>query len=83
MELTSSESAQVPATPALRLAAQLSLGADSAPTVSLRQRRHFNWFHHGIDGVLELEISPLTSTVILRDRSPRATAVVTSAMLRT
>src|SRR6187431_2354862 len=28
-------------------------------------------------------ISPLTSTVILRDRSPRATAVATSAMLRT
>ena len=28
-------------------------------------------------------ISPLTSTVILRDRSPRATAVVTCAMLRT
>ena len=28
-------------------------------------------------------ISPLTSTVILRDKSPRATAVVTSAMLRT
>src|SRR5437762_774934 len=28
-------------------------------------------------------ISPETSTVILRDRSPRATAVVTSAMLRT
>ena len=28
-------------------------------------------------------ISPLTSTVILRDRSPFATAVVTSAMLRT
>ena len=28
-------------------------------------------------------ISPLTSTVILRDRSPRATAVVTPAMLRT
>ena len=28
-------------------------------------------------------ISPLTSTVILRDRSPRATAVVTSAMFRT
>ena len=28
-------------------------------------------------------ISPLTSTVILRERSPRATAVVTSAMLRT
>ena len=28
-------------------------------------------------------ISPLTSTVIFRDRSPLATAVVTSAMLRT
>ncbi len=28
-------------------------------------------------------ISPFTSTVILRDRSPFATAVVTSAMLRT
>ena len=28
-------------------------------------------------------ISPFTSTVILRDRSPRATAVVTAAMLRT
>ncbi|MCG3122310.1 MAG: hypothetical protein GIKADHBN_00691 [Phycisphaerales bacterium] len=32
---------------------------------------------------LSSRISPLTSTVILRDRSPRATAVVTSAMLRT
>ncbi len=32
---------------------------------------------------LSCRISPLTSTVILRDRSPRATAVVTSAMLRT
>ena len=28
-------------------------------------------------------ISPFTSTVILRDRSPLATAVATSAMLRT
>ena len=32
---------------------------------------------------LSSRISPRTSTVILRDRSPRATAVVTSAMLRT
>jgi hypothetical protein len=32
---------------------------------------------------LSSNISPRTSTVILRDRSPRATAVVTSAMLRT
>src|ERR1700684_1072518 len=29
------------------------------------------------------KISPFTATVILRPRSPRATAVVTSAMLRT
>src|SRR3546814_4576718 len=32
---------------------------------------------------LSSRISPLTSTPILRDRSPLATAVVTSAMLRT
>jgi hypothetical protein len=32
---------------------------------------------------LSARISPLTSTVIFFDRSPRATAVVTSAMLRT
>ena len=32
---------------------------------------------------LSCRISPRTSTVILRDRSPSATAVVTSAMLRT
>ena len=32
---------------------------------------------------LSSRISPFTSTVILRDRSPRATAVVTSAMFRT
>ena len=32
---------------------------------------------------LSSRISPRTSTVILRERSPLATAVVTSAMLRT
>ena len=32
---------------------------------------------------LSSRISPWAGTVILRDRSPRATAVVTSAMLRT
>jgi hypothetical protein len=32
---------------------------------------------------LSSRISPFTSTVILRERSPRATAVVTSAMFRT
>ena len=39
--------------------------------------------HHRIDGFFSSRISPFTSTVILRERSPRATAVVTSAMLRT
>ena len=38
---------------------------------------------HRVDGVLSSRISPLTSTVIFLDRSPLATAVVTSAMLRT
>ena len=33
--------------------------------------------------LLSSKISPLTSTVIFFDRSPFATAVVTSAMLRT
>ena len=32
---------------------------------------------------LSSRISPFTSTVILRDKSPRATAVVTSAMFLT
>jgi len=39
--------------------------------------------HHGVHGLLEFENSPDTSTVILCDKSPRATAVVTCAMLRT
>jgi hypothetical protein len=34
--------------------------------------------HHGIDGVLQLQNLARTSTVILRDKSPFATAVVTS-----
>jgi hypothetical protein len=50
---------------------------------ALTERKRVQLIDHGVDRVLELENSPLTSTVILRDRSPRATAVVTSAMLRT
>ena len=38
---------------------------------------------HRIDRVLQLKISPFTSTVIFFERSPLATAVVTSAILRT
>ena len=43
----------------------------------------FSWSTMVLIVFLSSRISPFTSTVILRDRSPRATAVVTSAMLRT
>ena len=43
----------------------------------------FSWSTIVLIVFLSSSTSPLTSTVILRDRSPRATAVVTSAMLRT
>ena len=43
----------------------------------------FSWSTIVLMASLSCRISPLTSTVILRERSPRATAVVTSAMLRT
>ena len=43
----------------------------------------FSWSTIVLMVLFSSRISPLASTVILRDRSPRATAVVTSAMLRT
>jgi hypothetical protein len=43
----------------------------------------FSWSTIVFRVSLSSRISPRTSTVILRDRSPRATAVATSAMLRT
>ena len=43
----------------------------------------FSWSTMVLMVFLSSRISPFTSTVILRERSPRATAVVTSAMLRT
>ena len=43
----------------------------------------FSWSTIVLTVSFTCRISPRTSTVILRDRSPRATAVVTSAMLRT
>ena len=43
----------------------------------------FNWSTMVLMVFFSSRISPFTSTVILRDRSPRATAVVTSAMFRT
>jgi len=39
--------------------------------------------HHRVDGGLQLKELALTSTVIFLVRSPVATAVVTSAILRT
>ena len=47
------------------------------------EAKPFNWSTIVLIVSLSSRISPFTSTVILRDRSPRATAVVTSAMLRT
>ncbi len=43
----------------------------------------FSWSTMVLMVFFSSRISPFTSTVILRDRSPRATAVVTSAMFRT
>ena len=85
MELTLSvRSSQMPATPGTSgLAAELALGADLAGDAGHLGGEGVELVHHGVDGVLELRISPLTSTVIFFDRSPLATAVVTSAMLRT
>ena len=65
------------------LAAELALGADLA-----RHARHFGGeavelVHHRVDGVLQLKNFALHLDGDLRDRSPFATAVVTSAMLRT
>jgi hypothetical protein len=60
------------------------------PALRCRPRAHARDFRrersqlldHRVDGFLELQISPRTSTVIFFERSPLATAIVTSAMLR-
>src|SRR5213075_143361 len=67
----------------LRLPAELPFHAHFA-----RHAHHFRGegvelIDHGVDGVLQLEDLPFTSTVIFFDRSPVATAVVTCAMFRT
>ncbi len=46
-------------------------------------RSVFSWSTIVLMVFLSSRISPFTSTVILRDKSPRAMAVDTSAMLRT
>ena len=86
MELTVSvRSFQVPATPLhLGLAAQLAFGADLAGHArDLRGENERSWSTIVLMVSLSCRISPRTSTVIFLERSPLATAVVTSAMLRT
>ena len=67
----------------LRLAAELPFGADL-----LRDARHLGGegrelVDHRVDRASSWATSPFASTVIFCERSPLATAVVTSAMLRT
>ena len=75
---------QVPATPGT-CACPPSLPSvpTSRATRVTSPAKAFSWSTMVLMVFLSSRISPLTSTVILRDRSPRATAVVTSAMLRT
>jgi hypothetical protein len=47
------------------------------------EAKALSWSTMVLTVFLSWRISPLTSTVIFLDRSPLATAVVTSAMLRT
>ena len=68
----------------LRLAAELALRADLAGDAGhLARRSELSWSTMVLMVFLSSKISPRTSTVIFFDRSPFATAVVTSAMLRT
>ena len=54
-----------------------------APRGSLREANELSWSTIVLMVFFSSRISPFTSTVIFLDRSPLATAVVTSAMLRT
>ena len=85
MELTLSvRSFQVPATP--RTCAwppSLPSVPTSRATRETSEANALSWSTIVFRVFLSSRISPFTSTVILRDRSPLATAVATSAMLRT
>ena len=67
----------------LRLAAEHSLGAHLAATRVTSSAKDESWSTIVLIVFFSSRISPRASTVILRERSPLATAVVTSAMLRT
>ena len=66
-----------------RLTAQLALGAHLAGDPGHPSPKADSGSTIVLTVVTSSRISPLASTVIFLDRSPRATAVVTSAMLRT
>ena len=85
MKLTLSvRSFQVPATPGTAAwPPSLPSVPTSRATRVTSEAKAFSWSTIVLIVFLSSRISPLTSTVILRERSPRATAVVTSAMLRT
>jgi hypothetical protein len=85
IELTESvRSFQVPATP---LSCAWPPSLPSVPTSRATRvtspAKAFSWSTMVLMVSLSSRISPFTSTVIFFDRSPFATAVVTSAMLRT
>ena len=67
----------------LRLAAQFAFGADLAGDAGHLGGEGVELIDHDVDGVLELENLALHVDGDLLERSPEATAVVTSAMLRT
>jgi len=73
------------ASPACRknLTAEPAFGADLARDPRHLRREAVQLIDHRVDRVLELEDLTLDVDVILRDRSPLAIAVATSAMLRT
>ena len=85
MKLTLSvRSFQVPATPGTcAWPPSLPSVPTSRATRVTSEAKALSWSTMVLMVFLSSRISPFTSTVILRDRSPRATAVVTSAMLRT
>ena len=75
---------QVPATPGTcAWPPSLPSVPTSRATRVTSEANALSWSSIVLTVSLTCRISPRTSTVILRDRSPRATAVVTSAMLRT
>src|SRR5579864_6238647 len=78
------KSFQVPATPGtLAWPPRRPSVPTSRATRVTSEAKAFNWSTMVLMVFLSSRISPRTSTVIFFDRSPLATAVVTSAMLRT